>query len=250
VTDLAHRIEGPPGAPVLVLSNSLGTDMMLWDRQVPALAERFRVVRYDTRGHGGSPVPSGDCTLAGLAADMAGLLDHLGVDRASVAGVSLGGMTAMQLAADAPERVDRLVLCCTSARLGPPEMWQNRAVTVRARGTAAIADATLQRWFTPAADPEIVARFDAMLRAVPAAGYAACCAAIRDMDLRRRLSAITAPALVIAGREDPSTPPEHAEVIAAGIPGARRMVVERAAHLANVERDHEVTAAMLEHLEP
>jgi 3-oxoadipate enol-lactonase len=127
-------------------------------------------------------------------------------------------------------------------------VWEERAEQVRAGGTAAIVDATLARWFTPAADPAIVARFDAMFRAIPAEGYAACCAAIRDMDLREQLPGITAPALVIAAAEDPSTPPDHAELIAAGIPGAYRVVLEHGAHLANVERAEEVTAAMLEHL--
>ena len=248
MTDLAHRIEGPEDAPVVVLSNSLGTDMAMWDPQLPALAERFRVVRYDTRGHGASPVPAGECTIDGLARDLLGLLDHAGIGRASLAGVSLGGMTAMALAAAAPERVDRLVLCCTSSRLGPPELWRDRIATVLDGGTPAIADGQLGRWFTPAADPDTVRRFDVMLRAQPAEGYAACCAAIRDMDLRERLPSIAAPALVIAAREDPATPPEHADVIAAGIPGARQVMIERAAHLANVERPEEVTAAMLEHL--
>jgi 3-oxoadipate enol-lactonase len=248
MTDLAHRLDGPEDAPVLVLGNSLGATMEMWEPQVPALARRFRVVRYDTRGHGGSPVPDGELTIAALSADLLGLLDHLDVPRASLAGVSLGGMTAMWAAADAPERVDRLALCCTSARLGPPEMWEERIRTVRAAGTGALADATMERWFSPAADPAVVARFDAMIRAMPPAGYAACCAAIRDMDQRDRLPRITAPTLVIAGSDDPATPPEHADVIAAGIPDARRATIQGARHLANVERADEVTALMLEHL--
>jgi pimeloyl-ACP methyl ester carboxylesterase len=154
----------------------------------------------------------------------------------------------MQVASTAPERVASLVLCCTSARLGPPEMWDERARTVRAGGTGAIAQETMGRWFTPAADPSIVARFDAMLRSMPAEGYAACCAAIRDMDLREQIGAITVHTLVIAASDDPSTPPEHSELIAARIPGAGLTVVEHGAHLSNVERAEEVTAAMLEHL--
>jgi pimeloyl-ACP methyl ester carboxylesterase len=157
-------------------------------------------------------------------------------------------MTAMQVASTAPARVDRLVLCCTSARLGPREMWEERAATVRESGTAAVAEATMGRWFTPEADPADVARLDAMLRAMSRDGYAAGCAAIRDMDLRPQLAAITAPALVIAARGDGSTPPEHGELIAAGIPGARLLVLEHGAHLSNVEHAEQVTAAMLEHL--
>jgi 3-oxoadipate enol-lactonase len=249
MTGLHYRVDGPADAPVLVLSNSLGTDLSLWDPQLPAFAARFRVVRYDARGHGDSPVPDRELTIADLGADLLGLLDHLGVERARIAGVSLGGMTAMWAASEAPERVDRLVLCCTSARLGPPGMWQERIETVRAGGTAALADATMQRWFTPATDPALVARFHAMLSGMPAAGYAAACAAIRDMDLRDRLPRIAAPTLVIGATEDTSTPPpDHAEVIAAGIPGARLEIFDRAAHLANVERAADVTAAMEEHL--
>jgi 3-oxoadipate enol-lactonase len=236
LTDLAHSVDGPPGAPALVLSNSLGTTMSMWDAQLPALAERFRVVRYDLRGHGGSPDPAGELTIAELGADLLALLDDLGIGRASIAGVSLGGMTAMQVASTAPERVDRLVLCCTSARLGPREMWEQRAATVREAGTGAVAEATMGRWFTPAADPADVARFDAALREVSRDGYAAVCAAI------------AAPTLVIAARGDGSTPPEHGERIAAGIPGARLLVLEHGAHLCNVEHPERVTAAMLEHL--
>jgi 3-oxoadipate enol-lactonase len=248
VTDLAHRLDGPPDAPAVVLGNALGADMGMWDAQVPALAERFRVVRYDTRGHGGSPVPDDALSIADLSADLLGLLDHLGIERASLGGVSLGGMVAMWAAADAPERVDRLVLCCTSARLGPPEMWDERIATVRAAGTDALVDGALERWFSPHADPAVVARFGAMLRGVPADGYAACCAAIRDMDQRDRLARVAAPTLVVAGSDDPATPPEHAELIAAAIPGARLAIVDGARHLANVERAEEVTALMLEHL--
>jgi 3-oxoadipate enol-lactonase len=251
VTDLAYRIDGPTDAPVIVLSHSLGTDLTMWEPQVPALSDRMRVVRYDTRGHGGSPAPDGELTIADLGADLLGLLDRLGVERADLAGVSLGGMAAMWAASEAPERVGRLVLCCTSAQLGPPGMWEERIRTVRTDGTAALADATLQRWFTPAADPAVVARFHALLSATPDAGYAACCAAIRDMDLRDRVPRISAPTLVIGATEDTSAPPgDHAEVIAAGIPGARLEILDRAAHLANVERAADVTAVMLEHLSP
>ena len=248
MTDLVHRIDGRPDGPLLVLAGSLGSDMTMWAPQVPALAERFRVVRYDTRGHGASPLPPGELTIADLGADLLGLLDHLGADRASVAGVSLGGMAAMWAASEAPERIERLVLCSTSAQLGPPAMWDERAQLARGSGIAALADGTLQRWLTPAADPELAGRLRTMFCAVPADGYAACCAAVRDMDLRPRLARIAAPTLVIAGADDPSTPPAHAERIAAGIPAARVAVVAAAAHLVNVERPEEVTTLMLEHL--
>jgi 3-oxoadipate enol-lactonase len=248
VTALAHRIDGPDDAPVLVLGNSLGTTMEMWERQVPALMARYRVVRFDTPGHGGSPVPANEPTIADLGRGLLGLLDHLDVDIASLAGVSLGGMVAMWVAAEAPERVERLVLCCTSARLGPPAMWEERIATVERAGMAPLVDATLERWFTPTAPRSLLERYAAMLRSIPPAGYAACCAAIRDMDQRDRLPRIQAPALVIAGADDPATPPQHADVIAAGIPDARRATVAGARHLANVERADAVTALMLEHL--
>jgi 3-oxoadipate enol-lactonase len=248
VTELAHRIDGPDDAPVLVLASSLGATMDMWEPQVPALAGRFRVVRYDTPGHGGSPVPDAPLSIAGLGAELLGLLDHLGAARASLAGVSLGGMTAMWVAAEAPQRVDKLVLCCTSARLGPPELWEERIATVTREGMGPLVEPALERWFSPAAPAALIEQYDAMLRAIPPAGYAACCAAIRDMDQRDRLPRIQAPALVIAGADDPATPPEHADVIAAGIPGARRETVAGARHLANVEHADAVTALMLEHL--
>ncbi|MBX5441175.1 MAG: alpha/beta fold hydrolase, partial [Solirubrobacteraceae bacterium] len=145
-----HLVEGPPDAPALVLANSLGSTLAMWEPQIERLAAELRVVRFDLRGHGRSPVPPGPYTLAELAEDVVALLDRLEIPRAHVAGVSLGGMIAMRLGIDAPDRVDRLVLCCTSARLGPPSMWEDRIRTVRERGTEALADAVVARWFTPA----------------------------------------------------------------------------------------------------
>jgi 3-oxoadipate enol-lactonase len=243
--------EGPPDAPVLVLSNSLGSTLAMWDPQVPVLARHFRVVRYDHRGHGGSPVPPGPYEIADLGADLLGLLDGLGVARAHICGLSLGGMVGMWVAAHAPERVDRLVLCCSSARLGPPEAWLQRAATVRAQGTGAVADAVVGRWFTPgyaARNPALVARMRAMIAATPAEGYAACCDAIARMDLEPDLQAIGAPTLAIAGADDPAIPPEHSHRIAAGIADCRVVVVEDVAHLANVEQAEAVTALIRDHL--
>jgi 3-oxoadipate enol-lactonase len=248
---LDHRLHGPKGAPALVLSNSLGATQDLWGRQLPELAERFRVLTYDHPGHGASELPEQPCTVEAFADGLLGLLDELGLDRVSVCGVSLGGMVAMALAVKAPERVERLVLACTSAYLGSPQQWDERARVVRAEGMEAIADTVVGRWFTPERaqeDPETVARFRAMLAATPPEGYARCCEAVGAWDARGRISAITAPVLVVAGAEDPATPVEHAELIAARIPGARLHVLERAAHLANVERAEAFTGAVLEHL--
>ena len=247
---LHHVVDGPDGAPVPELSGSHGSAHEMWEPQVPALARHFRVVRYDLRGHGRSPVPPGPYDIADLGADLVALLDRLGVARAHLCGLSLGGMLSLWTAAHHPERVERLVVCCTSALLGPAELWVERATIVAARGTAAVADGVLSRWFTPALharDPALVARMRAMLAATPAAGYAACCGAIQRMDLRADLAAIRAPTLAIAGAEDPSTPPAHLSRIASAIAGCRLAVVDDAAHLANVEQPERV-ALILEHL--
>jgi 3-oxoadipate enol-lactonase len=251
MTSLAHRLAGREGAPVLVLSNSLGTTQELWERQLPALAEHYRVLTYDHPGHGSSPLPQRPYTVETLAHGLLELLDELGLERVSLCGVSLGGMVGMALALEAPERVERLVLACTSAYLGPPEGWAERARIVRGDGMSAVADTVVGRWFRPEFardEPKTVARFLALLTATPPEGYARCCEAVGAWDARERISAIIAPVLVVAGADDPATPVEHAELIASSIPGARLVVLERAAHLANVERAEAFSAAVLEHL--
>jgi 3-oxoadipate enol-lactonase len=251
VTDLHAVVEGPSDALVVVLSNSLGATLRMWEPQVPALTERFRVVRYDMRGHGGSPVPPGPYSLEELGSDVIELLDRLGVASASVCGLSLGGMVGLWLAASVPERIERLVVCCSSARLGPPEFWSTRAATVRARGTAAVAATVVGRWFTAdyaERNPALVQRMRAMVAATPAEGYAACCEAIERMDLQPALPAVRASTLVIAGADDRATPPDHARRVAAGVPAARLVILDRAAHLASYERADAVTPLMLDHL--
>ena len=249
--EVPYRVDGPDDAPPLVLSNSLGSTSEMWDPQIPALAERFRVIRYEVRGHDGAPAPDGAYSLDDLGADVLALLDRLRVKRTHFAGLSLGGMTGMWLAVNVPERVDRLVLLCTSAMLSKEHDWPLRARTVREKGTGAVAEAVVERWFTPAftqANPDVAARMRDMVAATPPAGYAGCCDAIDAMDLVDDITAVRAPTLVIAGREDPATPPPHAEQIAAQIPGARLELVD-AAHLASYERPDEVTALILSHLE-
>ncbi|PSK98871.1 3-oxoadipate enol-lactonase [Murinocardiopsis flavida] len=249
--EVHHTVDGPPDAPVLLLSGSLGSTAAMWEPQATALRDTFRVVRYDTRGHGRSPVPPGPYTVADLGRDALALLDRLGVRRAHIAGLSLGGMTALWLAANAPERVDRLALLCTSARLGPPEAWAERAATVRAEGTGAVAGAVIGRWFTPgfaAREPATVERMRAMVAATPAEGYAACCEAIQGFDLRADLARVTAPTLVVAGAEDPAAPPEHGERLAAGISGADLHVLPAAAHLASWEQSGAATRLLRAHL--
>ena len=244
-------VEGPDDAPVLVLSASLGATRAMWDRQAAALSDRLRIVRYDHRAHGTSPAPPGPYAMADIAGDVVALLDRLGVGRAHFCGLSMGGMVGMWLGEHAPDRLDRLVLCCTSADLGMPQLWTDRAATVREGGMAAIAGAVVERWLTPAyaaEHPEDAEALRGMLLAADAEGYAACCEAIRDMDVAAGLGEITAPTLVIGAREDLSTPPEHQERIAAAIPGARLEVV-RAAHLANIEQAPTVTQLIRDHIE-
>jgi 3-oxoadipate enol-lactonase len=236
---------------VLVLSNSLGTTQELWSPQLAQLVERFRVLTYDHPGHGASEPPESPCTVEGLAYGLLGLLDELGHERVSYCGTSLGAMVGMALALEAPQRVERLVLACTSAYLGPPDGWAERARVVRSEGMEAIADGVVARWFTPGfarEHPETVTRFRAMLAATPPEGYARCCEAVGAWDARRRISALALPVLVIASLDDTATPLEHAELIASRVPGARLVVLERAAHLANVERADTFTSAVLEHL--
>lgn len=250
---LHHGTAGPEDAPVVLLGSSLGTTSAMWDAQVPALAERLRIVRFDHRGHGGSPAPPGPYEIADLSADVLALMDRLGVQRAHYCGLSLGAMVGMWLAANAPDRVDRLVLICTSAHLSPASMWAQRAAAVRAAGTPeVVADRVVDGWLTPAfaaAHPEQRRRLRDMLAANPPDGYAACCGAIERMDLRDELPSIAAPTLVISGAQDPAAPPEHQQLIADAIPGARLEVVDDAAHLAAVQQPQIVTRLILDHLE-
>ncbi len=247
---LHHEISGERQAPPVLLLNSLGSTLAMWERQVPALAESFLVIRCDTRGHGESPVPPGPYVIDDLVDDAIALLDNLGIERTHIGGVSLGGMVAMRLAARDSERVDRLALISTSAQLGPPETWIERANTVRANGTAAVADTVVSRWLTESrqtADPQTTQYLRDMIAATPADGYAACCDAIRDMDLRADLASITAPTLVVSGLDDPSTPPVHLHSIVAGIPGARLVELSDCAHMAPIDQPEAVTSALVEH---
>ncbi|MFV2017026.1 3-oxoadipate enol-lactonase [Micromonospora sp. LOL_023] len=250
--EVDYELTGPSGAPVVLLANSLGSTRKMWDPQVPALTDAgLRVLRFDTRGHGRSPVPVGPYTIDDLGADVLALLDRLDLARVHVVGLSLGGMLGMWLAGHAAARVDRLVLCCTSALLGPPQAWAERAALVRAEGTGAVADAVAARWFTPgfaARQPAIVAAAREMIAATPPEGYAGCCAAIGRLDLTGVLRSIAAPTLVIAGADDPATPPAHGAAIAVGIPGATLRVVNDAAHLINVEQADTVTRLILSQL--
>jgi 3-oxoadipate enol-lactonase len=226
--------------PVLVLPSSLGTTSGLWDANIPHWSDAFQPLPY---------TQSGRRSVEQLGRDLLELLDEHGLDRVSICGLSLGGATAMWVAANAPERVDRLVLACTSARFGDPGQWLERAALVREDGLEPIADSIVARWFTPAEDPEVVARFREMLVETPSEDYARCCEALAAWDFRDRLGEIRAPTLVIAATEDPATPPEHAEAIARGV-GASKVVLPDAAHLANVEQPRAFSTLVAQHLAP
>jgi 3-oxoadipate enol-lactonase len=245
-----YRFDGDDGRPILLLSNSLGTTLEMWEPQLPALSSRFNVLRYDSRGHGRSDAPAGPYTIARLGRDALALLDALGIPRVSFCGLSKGGMVGLWLGIHAADRLDRLVLANTSAHIGAPEVWNRRIATVRRDGMAAIAPGVIERWFTPGfqeQDPEAVARIAAMLRGTAPEGYIACCAAVRDMDQRDAIAAIRAPTLVIAGTQDAATPPVQARFIAKAIPGARLVELE-AAHLSSVEQATAFTDHLLDFL--
>lgn len=243
---LAFRLDGPMDAPWLVLSNSLGTDHSLWAPQLDGLMARHRVLRYDTRGHGASSAPVGDYSIARLGRDVVSLLDAVGAARAHVAGISIGGLTALWLGIHAPTRVDRLVLANTAARIGTRELWEERRRVATTEGLDGLADAAMRRWFTEPfreARPDTIDAMRDAYRRGSAAGYAGCCAAIRDADLRDLAPRVSAPTLVVTGRHDPATPAEDGRSLAYAIPGAALVELE-AAHLGNVECAAVFTAAV------
>lgn len=244
---LAYDVAGADAAPAVVLSNSLGTDRSLWDAQTGPLAAHFRVLRYDTRGHGASAAPPSDYTIDRLGRDVLSLMDHTGVSHAHVCGVSIGGLTALWLGVHAAHRVDRLVLANTAARIGSRDLWDERMRLARIGGLAALADATMARWFTAAyrdAAPATVATVRGTFVDVSVAGYVGCCAALRDADLRHASAAVQAPTLVVTGRHDVATPPGDGHALASAIAGAA-LVEFDAAHLSNVECAAAFTEAVL-----
>jgi 3-oxoadipate enol-lactonase len=224
----------------------------MWDPQVAGLSPHLRVITFDHRGHGASPVPPGPYEIAEMGRDVVALIDTLGLDRVSYVGLSIGGMVGLWLAATHPERLDRLVLMTTSAHPDSTGGFALRAATVRAAGTTqVIADAVVARWFTPHwsdAHGQLVGRTRQMICATPAEGYAACCEAISAFDIRDELSKISTPTLVISGAQDPALPPEHQRAIAAGVAGARLESIEDAAHLLNIQHPDTVNRLIAEHL--
>jgi 3-oxoadipate enol-lactonase len=247
-----YRFDGAEHAPVLMLSNSLGTNVSMWDAQIAALTDRFRVLRYDSRGHGRSAVTPGPYTIEQLARDALALMDALALERVRFCGLSMGGMVGQWLGAHAAQRLSQLVLCNTAARIGTPDVWNTRIDAVNKGGMAAIVDGVVARWYTAAfiaAAPGAIAATREMLLTTPAAGYIASCAAVRDMDQRDSTTSIAVPTLVIAGAHDGVTPPEAARFLADHIPRARYVELD-AAHLSNVEAEAAFTSALTQFLSP
>ena len=240
-------VEGPERAPVLMMSNSLGTTLHMWDDQAPALSRQFRLVRYDRRGHGKSGVPKGPYTMERLGRDVLAVLDGLGIRKASWCGLSMGGMVGQWFGANAPDRVEKLILSNTSSHYLDKTLWNDRIKTAQDKGLAALVDGTIERWFTKdfrERAPDKVARQRDMLLATSPAGYAGCCAAIRDMDFRESNGRISAPTLIIIGAKDPATTPEAGQAIHKQIKGSQVATLD-AAHISNVEQPRAYTETVL-----
>ena len=251
MTALRFEIHGPADAPPLLLSGSLGTDLSMWGPQLP-LADRFRLILIDNRGHGASPKPPGPYTIAELAGDVIELLDALGIERTGFAGVSIGGMIGLSLAIDAPERLTGLVCICSAAYMPNADAFTERAALVRSLGsTASIADAVVAKWLTPAfadAHPDLRDRLVAMVCACDPEGYASCAEAVGAFDVRAQLAAIAVPTLVLSGAQDAALPPPCQQEIASGIPGAQLRTLDPGAHIVSIEQAAAVNELIGVHL--
>jgi 3-oxoadipate enol-lactonase len=243
------HVEAAPenGRPALLFSNSLGTDLHMWDAQMAPFADRFRIIRYDSRGHGRSDAPDGHYTMDRLGRDALAILDALGIERTCYCGLSKGGMVGQWLGSHVPERVERLALSNTSAYIPLPDLWNMRIETATTRGMADLSQGIIERWFSEEFrkdNPAEIARVTDMVLATPGHGYAGCCAAIRDMDQRETTKTIKVPTLVVAGAKDPATPPDHGRLIHDMIEGSKFVLLD-AAHLSNIERTTEFNRAVL-----
>lgn len=248
-----YTIEGPATAPVVMLSNSLASNLTMWDPQMPALTSRYRVLRYDTRGHGGTAAPAGPYTLETLAEDARGLLRALGIPRVHFVGLSMGGMIGQILGLECPELLQSLVLCDTMSQV-PPEakpLWEERIHTAHTQGMEPLVEPTVARWFTApfrAQHPEVVDRIRTMIRSTSPQGYAACCHAIAGLNVTERLAAITLPTLIIVGEDDPGTPVAASRTIQERIPGSTLVILPAAAHLSNLEQPEAFNQALMQFL--
>jgi 3-oxoadipate enol-lactonase len=244
---LAYRFDGPTDGSVVMMSNSLMCNHTMWDINVPAFTNRYRVLRYDTRGHGSSETTPGPYSIAMLADDAVGLLDALGIRKVHFIGLSMGGMIGQQIGARYPERVYSLSLCDTASEMPPRSMWEERLSTASRQGTAGLIDATIQRWFTApfiARDPDSIEKVRQMISSTGVEGYTACASAVRDMAQTTMLLKIKAPTLILVGRQDPGCTVDHSTVIHRMIDGAQMIVLENAAHLSNIEQSQTFNSAL------
>jgi 3-oxoadipate enol-lactonase len=245
-----YALSGAASAPVVIFSNSLGANFSMWDLQAAELEKKYRVLRYDTRGHGQSSVTPGPYSIEQLGRDVLALLDALNIPRANFCGLSMGGLIGMWLGLNAPARIEKIVLCNTGAKIGSDKGWNSRIEAVSKDGLKGVASGVIERWFTPefrARSPQVWESALRMLEAAPPQGYAACCEAIRDYDAREKISAIHLPALVIAGSKDSATSPADGRFIAEQIPGAGYLELD-AAHLSNIEASEQFTAKLIQFL--
>ena len=240
-------VEGRQSGPTLMLSNSLGCTLQMWEPQMKALTQVFRVIRYDRRGHGKSSVPPGPYSMERFGRDVLAILDDLNVDKVHWCGLSMGGMVGQWLGANAPERFSKIILANTACYYPDPTNWLNRIKAVKEGGLAAVADTVIASWLSAdfrEREPQITANMKTMLLASPVEGYIACCEALSTLDQRELLPKIKSPTLVIAGRHDIPTPIAAGELIRSRIPGASLTILD-AAHISNVEQPHAFTDAVI-----
>ena len=249
--EINYQLDGDKNLPTLILSNSLTTNLHLWDEQVPSFANYFRILRYDNRGHGGSSSPKGEYSIDDIGNDILLLMDHLDINKASLCGISLGGMVAMWLGIHASNRVEKLVICNSSSDLSPSDPWQERIEMVNSKGMASIVNAGLERFlserFRESGSPKIEL-LKSMMITCEVSGYSGCCAAVRDMNLTSQLTRINNQTLIIAGELDPSTPVSHSELINQEITTSSLVVIKGVAHLSNIEKPVDFNKAVLDFL--
>ncbi|MFY0613559.1 MAG: 3-oxoadipate enol-lactonase [Hyphomicrobiaceae bacterium] len=246
--NMTYRFDGPEGAPIVMLSNSLMSNHTMWDPQMAVLSESFRVLRYDTRGHGATDAPKGPYSIKLLAEDAVALLDALKIDKVHFAGLSMGGMIAQYLGANYPERIRSLLLCDTASEMPTLEMWNDRISTAESQGIGALLDGTLKRWFTEPflnSDKAAVGKVAEMIRTTGAQGYIGCASAVRDMSQTGILAKIKAPTIIIVGEDDPACTVEQSRVLEQHIEGAELVILKEASHLSNIEQTTAFNAAMM-----
>jgi 3-oxoadipate enol-lactonase len=245
--ELAYRFDGPENAHVVMMSNSLMSNYGMWDVTVPALTDRYRVLRCDTRGHGRSGTTPGPYSIEMLADDAIGLIDQLGIRRVHFVGLSMGGMIAQQIGARYADRVYSLSLCDTASEMPPRSIWEERFLTVQTKGIAGLLDVMIQRWFTPpfiARDPDTIEKVRRMISATPVEGYFACASAVRDMAQTTMLLRVKSPTLILVGRQDPACTVENSIVLHRMIDGSQMVILEDAAHLSNIEQPQAFNGAL------